>query len=79
MTITGDTCGTITIEYSTGVVDSLAAGDLVGKLRLRHDPERRGGGDSAQWTGAGHTISVYNNCAAPCATPPLDTTTLVVT
>ncbi len=77
MTITGDTCGTITIEYSTGVVDVWQPVTWSGNFGFVTIP--KGEAATPQWTGAGHTISVYNNCAAPCATPPLDTTTLVVT
>lgn len=79
MTITGDTCGTVTIEYDTGVEDKSRAVTWSGTFGIVTIPKGDATPDTAQWTADDHTIRVYNNCTAPCATPPLDTTILVVT
>jgi prepilin-type N-terminal cleavage/methylation domain-containing protein len=79
VTVNGAACGTITIEYDTGVEQKWQAVTWSGTSGSVTVPM---GDDTAltpQWTAGNHTISVHNDCAAPCATPPLDATTLVVT
>ncbi|MFW2333971.1 prepilin-type N-terminal cleavage/methylation domain-containing protein [Ilumatobacter sp.] len=79
VSISGFTCGTITIEYNTGVEDKSQTVSWSGSSGLVIIPKGDITPATPQWTAANHTISVYNNCPAPCATPPLDTTILEVT
>ncbi len=76
--VDGSACGIITIEYNTGVEDKSQTVTWSGTSGFVTIPKGDDMSDTPRWTAADHTISIHNNCPAPCPTPPLDTTTFEV-
>ncbi len=79
MDVGGDTCGAVTIRYTTGdaglgvVERTVTVSGTLGSVTIPAGPE--------DWTADVHTIEIFNNCPqATCPTgTPLDSTDLTVT
>jgi len=79
MSVIGPACGSITIEYFTGFEQKVQPVNVVAGIGYVTIPKGDSTPSTPYWLSGSHTIGVYNDCAAPCATPPLDTSELDVT
>lgn len=77
ITISGDTCSTLTLEYDTGFEPKSRPFTVTGTIGHVEIPEGDAGADTPRWTGAIHVLSIHNDGAAltgPGTTADLDVT-----